>query len=77
MKKYYRVMLGRKSAFAEQCFAGNFIGADFGITEDLSHNLPDEWRAFNKRFIPVFLAACPEKIGGRGHERPEAKWASD
>jgi len=54
MKKYYRVMLGRKSAFAEQCFAGNFIGADFGITEDLSHNLPDEWRAFNKRFIPVF-----------------------
>lgn len=61
MKSYHRVMLGRKSAFAEQCFAGNFIGADFGIAEDLSHKLPDEWRAFNKQFIPVFLAGHPDK----------------
>lgn len=61
MRGYYRVMLGRKSIFAEQCFAGNFIGADFGIVEDLSHKLPDEWRAFNKQFIPVFLAGHPDK----------------
>ncbi len=61
MKNYYRVMLGKKSSFAEQCFAGNFIGADFGIAEDLSHKLPDEWRAFNKQFIPVWLAAHPGK----------------
>jgi restriction system protein len=61
MKNYYRVMLGRQSAFAEQCFAGNFIGADFGIAEDLTHNLPDEWRAFNKQFIPVFLARHPDR----------------
>jgi len=61
MKSYYRVMLGRKSAFAEQCFAGNFIGADFGIAEDLTHNLPDEWRAFNKQYIPLWLAAHPGK----------------
>jgi restriction system protein len=61
MKNYYRVMLGKKSAFAEQAFSGNFIGADFGIAEDLSQNLPDEWRAFNKRFIPVFLARHPGK----------------
>jgi endonuclease NucS-like protein len=61
MKCYYRVMLGKKSAFAEECFAGKFIGADFGIKEDLSHNLPDEWRAFNKQFIPVFLAGHPDK----------------
>lgn len=61
MKSYYRVMLGKKSAFAEQCFAGNFIGADFGIKEDLSRKLPDEWRAFNKQFIPVFLAGHPDK----------------
>jgi restriction system protein len=61
MKNYYRVMLGKKSVFAEQCFAGNFIGADFGIAEDLSHKLPDEWRAFNKQFIPVFLAGRPDK----------------
>ena len=61
MKNYYRVMLGRKSAFAEQCFAGNFIGTDFDIAEDLSHRLPGEWRAFNKQFIQVWLAAHPGK----------------
>lgn len=61
MKNYYRVMLGKKSVFAEQCFAGNFIGTDFSIAEDLSQKLPDEWRAFNKQFIPVFLAGHPDK----------------
>lgn len=54
-------MLGQKSVYAEECFAGNFIGTDFGIHEDLSHKLPEEWRAFNKAFIPVFLGIHPEK----------------
>jgi hypothetical protein len=44
MRGYYRVMLGRKSARAAECFAGGFIGADFDIHEDLSRNLPEEWR---------------------------------
>lgn len=61
MKSYYRVMLGKKSIYAEQCLAGNFIGTDFGIREDLSSRLPTEWRAFNQQFIPVYLAANPEK----------------
>lgn len=61
MKRYYRVMLGRKSIFAEQCFAENFIGADFGIIEDLTPNLPDAWREFNKAFIPVYLKGHPDK----------------
>ena len=61
MKNYYRVMLGRQSVFVEQCFVGNFIGTDYGIVEDLAHKLPDEWRAFNKQFIPVFLAGHPNK----------------
>jgi restriction system protein len=54
-------MLGRKSVYAGQCFAENFIGADFGITEDLTGRLPDEWRQFNKVFIPVYLASHPDK----------------
>lgn len=54
-------MLGQKSVYAEECFAGNFIGTDFGIHEDLSQKLPEEWRAFNKAFIPVFLGIHPEK----------------
>ncbi len=61
MKSYYRVMLGRKSIHAPECFAGNFIGADFDIREDLSDKLPEEWREFNKQFIPVFLAGHPDK----------------
>lgn len=61
MKSYYRVMLGKQSAYAATCFAGNFIGADYGITQDLIGDLPDDWRAFNKKFIPIFLAAHPEK----------------
>ena len=61
MKNYHRVMLGAKSAHAEECFAGNFIGADFGIHQDLSQKLPEEWRIFNKEFIPIFLAGHPEK----------------
>lgn len=61
MKNYYRVMLGRKSTHAAECFAGGFIGADFTIHEDLSRKLPEEWREFNKLFIPVFLANNPDK----------------
>jgi len=61
MKRFYRIMLGRGSAHAEACFAGNFIGADSGITQDLTGKLPEEWRTFNKVFVPVFLAAHPDK----------------
>jgi restriction system protein len=61
MKSYYRVMLGRKSVFATDCFAGGYIGVDFEIKEDLSKSLPDEWRAFNKKYIPIYLAAHPDK----------------
>lgn len=61
MKNYYRVMLGKKSIYAEECFAGNFIGVNFGIIQDLTHNLPEEWRTFNEEFIPIFLKDHPDK----------------
>lgn len=61
MKSYYRIMLGRESAHAAECFAGGFIGTDFGIDEDLSGRLPDVWREFNSRFIPVYLSKHPDK----------------
>jgi restriction system protein len=54
-------MLGKKSVFADECFAGGFIGTDFGINQDLSGQLPENWPAFNKKFIPIFLAAHPDK----------------
>jgi restriction system protein len=54
-------MLGKKSIYAKDCFAGNFIGVDFEIPQDLTHNLPEEWRKFNREFIPVFLESHPDK----------------
>lgn len=60
-KNYYRVMLGRLSVHAAECRAGGFIGADFGIHQNLSGQLSDEWRQFNAAFVPVFLAGHPGK----------------
>lgn len=61
MKNYYRIMLGRKSVYAEECLKGNFIGADFEINMDLSDKLPDNWREFNRKFIPIYLENHPGK----------------
>ena len=54
-------MLGKKSIYAKDCFTGNFIGVDFEIPQDLTHKLPEEWRKFNREFIPIFLASHPDK----------------
>ena len=35
MRNYYRVMLGQRSLYAAECFAGEFIGVHYGIEEDL------------------------------------------
>ncbi len=61
MKSYYRVMLGQKSVYAAECFAGNFIGTDFDIDQDLTNKLPEDFRAFNREFIPIYLAKHPDK----------------
>ncbi|MEX2217073.1 MAG: endonuclease NucS domain-containing protein [Phycisphaeraceae bacterium] len=61
MKNYYRVLLGAGSKLAEECIAGNFIGAGYGITHDLTGRLPDQWHVFNKEFIPIYLASHPAK----------------
>lgn len=61
MKGYFRVMLGAKSSYAAECLRDGFIGTDFEINEDLSANLPDSWREFNKKYIPIFLKNRPDK----------------
>jgi predicted Mrr-cat superfamily restriction endonuclease len=61
MKSYYQVRLGKGGSHAEECFAGGFIGADFQLPQDLAGRLPDDWRAFNKEFVPLFLDLHPDK----------------
>ena len=60
-RNFFRLMLGQKSKHAELCFSEGFVGADYGISQDLSSQLPDDWRQFNKNMIPVFLNMNPEK----------------
>ncbi len=54
-KNYYRLMLGAKSVHAADCLKGNFVGVDFGLQQDLTNELPEDWREFNKKFRPVYL----------------------
>jgi restriction system protein len=61
MKNYYRIMLGKKSSFAEEAYKGNFVAAGFIKDRDLSQHLSENWREFNKEFIPVFLEQNPGK----------------
>lgn len=61
MKKYIRVMLGRGSMYAKKCREGGFIGADFDVDVDLSDSLFENWRDFNKKFIPIWMTNVPGK----------------
>lgn len=61
MKKYFRLMLGRKSKFAEESYKGNFVGMDFLPENDLTGQFPENWRDFNKKYIPIYL----EKKAGK------------
>ncbi len=60
MKKYYRVILGRKNIHVEDSLHGKFIGASFGIEQDLG-KLSDDWKSFNQVLIPAYLEKCPGK----------------
>ena len=61
MKNYYRILLGRKSAFAEEAFRDGFIGAGWFGDTDLTNELTEDWRKFNHVFIPKYLAENPTK----------------
>lgn len=61
MKNYYRIMLGQKSIYAEEAFKGNFIGAGWLPDINLTNILPDNWREFNLKYIPIYLEKNPDK----------------
>jgi len=54
-------MLGKGSEHAETCFKESFIGLDYGIKQDLTGRISENWREFNREFIPIFLENRPGK----------------
>lgn len=61
MKQYNRIMLGKGGKYAKMCREEGFIGSEFEVMQDLSDSLYDNWRDFNKKFIPEWLKLFPEK----------------
>ena len=61
MKRYNRVMLGRAGRFAKKCRKEGYIGANFEIQKDLTNFLPENWREFNAKMIPLWLESNPGK----------------
>lgn len=61
MKRYYRIMLGPKSVFADESYKGNYVGVDFLPDVDLTGEFPDNWKAFNSKYIQVYLEHRPDK----------------
>ena len=59
--KYVRIMPGKKSAYAQACLDGGFIGGDWDVHRDLTSELHANWKEFNKEFIPEFLNDHPDK----------------
>jgi len=60
-RNYYRVRLGRAAMYADECRSGKFIGVHWDFEDDLSGQFGSDWRDFNARFRPVFLANYPDK----------------
>ena len=56
---YLRVVLGKQHMFFSDCFESGYIGVDFGMDIDFSNDLPDNWRKFNKKYIPEYLERHP------------------
>lgn len=54
-------MLGRAGMYAKMCRKEGYIGADFDINQDLSNSLYENWREFNKKFIPIWMNNVPGK----------------
>ncbi|HYX09834.1 MAG TPA: endonuclease NucS domain-containing protein [Bacteroidales bacterium] len=61
MKTYKRLYPGPKNIYLQECLNGNYIGVNFDIDMNLKNHLPDNWKDFNKEFIPVWLKDHPDK----------------
>lgn len=61
MKSYYQIRLGRGNVNAKEAQEGNYIGAGWLSDIDLTNKVHDNWRDFNKQYIPIYLTKNPDK----------------
>ena len=58
--KYFRIILGKQHKFFDDCLTNGYVGVDFGMDIDFSNDLPENWKDFNKKYIPEFMRRFPE-----------------
>lgn len=62
MRNYFQVRLGKANRFADQALTGGYVGTswfrDLNLQKALSD--ADDWKAFNREMIPVYLKNHPE-----------------
>ena len=59
--KFMRLRTGREHQHFNSIYAGKYISVGFGLHIDLSNSLFDNWRDFNKKYIPEILKIDPNK----------------
>jgi len=59
MKKYFRIILGKNHVYADESIRGSFVGVGFIPEVDFTGKLHNEWRDFNKKYIPTYLEKNP------------------
>ena len=59
--KFLRLRTGREHQWFESFYKGEYIDVGYGLDIDLSNSLYENWRDFNKKFIPEIIKREPNK----------------
>lgn len=62
MKKYYRIMLGKKHTLAEECYQGKWFGEEgVDFSDSLENQLAENYKDFNSgTSAPQIIATNPD-----------------
>lgn len=55
MPKFFRVSLGKNAQYLEDALAHNYIGTGWMSDTDLTGSFPENWRDFNKVYVPKIV----------------------
>lgn len=61
MTKYYRVSLGKGGAHSKQAFDEGWVGTGWLSHTDLTGRFPENWRDFNREFVPRLVGSGESK----------------